>query len=307
MIAGAKGKCIRLLVISACLFMTFEIIAPPIAWAQLLQGTIGGNVIDSSQAAVSGARVAVREEGTGFERETVTNGAGIYTLPQLSPGTYTVTITSSGFQTYTRTGVNVIAQTVTRVDAALAVGTVNEKVTVSAEAAVLQADRADVRFEIGGRNLNNLPVPIGRNYQMLFVTIPGVSPPQSAHSFAVNPTRAVSFSVNGGNSNINDTRIDGAGTRTFNSTDVVQYVPALEAIQTVSMTTNSFDADQSTGGGAVNITIKSGTNALHGSLFEDHSNRSLGAYPWLGDRTKPKLPFISNQFGGTIGGPIKKD
>ena len=307
MIAGATGKCIRLLVISACVYTTFEIIAPPIAWAQLLQGTIDGNVTDASQAAVAGARVAVKEEGTGFERETVANAAGIYTLPQLSPGIYTVTITSSGFQTYTRTGVNVIAQTITRVDAALVVGAVNEKVTVSAEAAVLQADRADVRFEIGGRNLNNLPVPIGRNYQMLFVTIPGVSPPQSAHSFAVNPTRAVSFSVNGGNSNINDTRIDGAGTRTFNSTDVVQYVPALEAIQTVSMTTNSFDADQSTGGGAVNITIKSGTNALHGSLFEDHSNRSLGAYPWLGDRTKPKLPFINNQFGGTIGGPIKKD
>jgi hypothetical protein len=307
MVAGAKGKWIRLLVVYACLFTAFEIVAPRVAWAQLLQGTIDGNVTDPSQAAVSGARVVVKEGATGFERATVTNAAGIYTLPPLPPGTYIVTITSSGFQTYTRTGVSVIAQTTTRVDAALSVGAVSENVTVSAESAVLQTDRADVRFEIGERSLNSLPVPIGRNYQNLFVTIPGVSPPQSAHSFAANPTRAVTFTVNGGNANINDTRIDGAGTRTFNSTDVVQYVPALEAIQTVSMATNSFDADQSTGGGAVNIIIKSGTNALHGSLFEDHTNRSLEAYAWLADRTKPKLPFINNQFGGTIGGPIKRD
>src|SRR5207245_220029 len=107
--------------------------------------------------------------------------------------------------------------------------------------------------------------------------------------------------------NINDTRIDGAGTRCFNSTDVIQYIPAMEAIQTVSVASNSFDADQSTGGGAVSVTIKGGTNSLHGSLFEYHADRSLEAYAWLADRTKPKLQFINNQFGGTIGGPIKKD
>ena len=142
---------------------------------------------------------------------------------------------------------------------------------------------------------------------MLFVTLPGVSPPQSAHSFAVNPTRSLSFSVNGGNTNINDTRVDGAGTRCFNSTDVIQYVPAMEAIETVSMASNSFDADQSTGGGAVSVTVKSGTNALHGSLFEDHADRESRSLPWVANRTLPKLPFINNQFGGAIGGPIKKD
>jgi hypothetical protein len=298
---------IRFIIISAGLLSGLAIIEPQIARGQLLQGTINGNVTDSSQAALAGAKVVVTEQGTGFQRDTVTSAAGVYTLPELPPGSYTVRISASGFQPYTRTGVVVTVQTTTRVDAALAVGGVSESVTVSAEAAVLQTDRADVRFEIGGQSLNNLPVPIGRNYQNLFVTIPGVSPPQSAHSFAVNPTRALAFSVNGGNTNINDTRIDGAGARCFNSTDVAQYVPALEAIQTVSVASNSFDADQSTGGGAISVTIKSGTNAIHGSLFEDHADRSLAAYAWLADRTKPKLPFISNQFGGTIGGPIKKD
>lgn len=296
----------RLILTSIWLVLSLAVVAPQAARAQVL-GTIDGNVTDSTQAAIVGAQAVAREEATGFVRETVTNSAGVYTLPDLPPGTYTVTISAAGFQPYTRTGVVVTVQTVTRENVVLTVGGVQESVTVSAGAAVLQTDRADVRSVIGPQSLNNLPVPIGRNYQMLFVTLPGVSPPQSAHSFAVNPTRSLSFSVNGGNTNINDTRVDGAGTRCFNSTDVIQYVPAMEAIDTVSMASNSFDADQSTGGGAVSVTVKSGTNALHGVLFEDHADRDLAAYQWVANRKLPKLPLINNQFGGAIGGPIKKD
>jgi len=297
----------HLIMTLVCLTLALAAIAPRAARGQFLQGTISGNITDASQAAIAGAKIVVTEQATGLVHETETNAAGVYTLPNVPPGTYTVTISSPGFQPQTRTGVVVTVQTVARVDSVLTVGEVKENVTVSAEGAVLQTDRADVRFEIGEQSLDNLPVPIGRNYQMLFTTIPGVSPPQTAHSFAVNPTRALAFSVNGGNTNINDTRVDGAGTRCFNSTDVVQYVPTMEAIQTVSMASNSFDADTSTGGGAVSVTIKSGTNSVHGSLFEYHADRSLEAYAWLADRTKPKLPFINNQFGGTISGPIKKD
>ncbi|MCU1261816.1 MAG: Outer rane receptor for ferrienterochelin and colicin [Bryobacterales bacterium] len=289
------------------LLLGFAVIAPQVARGQLLQGTIDGNVTDPSQAALADARISIVEVATGFSRETVTNSAGAYTLPNLPPGTYTVTISSAGFQPYKRTNVTVTVQTVTRVDAALSLGGVNESVTVSGDTAVLQTDRADVRFELGGQSLSKLPVPIGRNYQMLFTTIPGVSPPQSAHSFAANSSRSLAFTVNGGNVNTNDTRIDGAGTRCFNSTDVIQYVPALESIQSVSLASNSFDADQSAGGGAVSVTVKSGTNVLHGSLFEDHADRSLEAYAWIANRNLPKLPFINNQFGGTIGGPIRKN
>jgi hypothetical protein len=297
----------RFFISSVCLLLALAVVAPRAAHAQVLQGTIDGNVTDLSQAAVVGAKVVIKEQATGFVRGTVTNSAGVYTVPDLPPGTYSVAISASGFQPYTRTGVVVTVLTVARADVALTVGGVQESVTVSAEAAVLQTDRADVRSVIGEQSLGNLPVPIGRNYQMLFVTVPGVSPPQTAHSFGVNPTRALSFSVNGGNTNINDTRVDGAGTRCFNSTDVTQYVPAMEAIQTVSIATNSFDADQTTGGGAVSVTVKSGTNAIHGVLFEDHADRDLAAYQWIANRTLPKLPFINNQFGGTVGGPIKKD
>src|ERR1035437_1736980 len=195
----------RFTITFACLLLGLAVVAPRAAHGQFLQGTISGNVTDPSQAALVGAKVVVTEQGTGLVRETVTNSAGVFTLPSMPPGTYTVTVSSSGFPPYTRTGVVVTVQTVTRVDAALSVGGVNESVTVSAEAAVLQTDRADVRFEIGGQNLANLPVPIGRNYQMLFVTLPGVSPPQSAHSFAANSARSLAFTVNGGDGNTNQT------------------------------------------------------------------------------------------------------
>jgi hypothetical protein len=151
---------------------------------------------------------------------------------------------------------------------------------VSASAATLQSDRADVRSELSSQLLSNLPVPIGRNYQMVFTAIPGVSPPQNSHSFSANGSRSLAFTVNGGNVNANDTRVDGAGTRNFSATDVILYVPSLDAIETVNIATNSFDADQSAGGAFVNVTVKSGTNAFHGSAFESHADQHLEAYQW---------------------------
>ena len=283
------------------------LIASAPASAQLLQGTIDGNVTDVSNAAIAQAKIMATNQDTNFSRETATNSSGEYSLTDLPPGPYTLTVSAPGFQTSKRTGVVVTVQTVTRANVSLGIGQLTETVTVAAQTTTLQTDRADVRSEISENLLKSVPVPVGRNYQMLFLTVPGVSPPQNSHSFGANATRSLAFTVNGGNVNANDTRIDGAGTRNFASSDVIQYVPAMEAIETVSIATNSFDADQSAGGGFVNVTVKSGTNALHGSLFEDHTNRDLMAYAWVADRTKPKLQYINNQFGATIGGPIKKD
>jgi hypothetical protein len=275
--------------------------------AQLLQGTLTGNVTDASQAPMAGAIVNAKDQATGFIRSATSNSAGLYTLSELPPGVYDVTVSAPGFQTANYTGVSIRPQTVSRLDITLAVGSVNQNITVSAQAAELQADRADVHTELGSKVLQNVPVPIGRNYQMVFTTIPGVSPPQTSHSFSANASRSLAFTVNGGNVNANDTRIDGAGTRNYSASDVIAYIPSLEAIETVNVATNAFDADQSAGGGYVNVTVKNGTNAIHGSLFEDHSDKSLQAYQWAANRSLAKLPFIHNQFGGTIGGPIKKD
>ncbi len=152
-----------------------------------------------------------------------------------------------------------------------------------------------------------MPVPVGRNYQMLFVTVPGVSPPTNSNSFTANSNRGLIISVNGGNTGTNTVRVDGTGTYDMTALNEPQFIPALEEIENVSMSGNSFDAEQQSGGGAVNITVKSGTNSIHGVLFEDHTNQHLQAYPYLADRTQSNPKYINNQYGGTIGGPIKKD
>jgi hypothetical protein len=294
--------------IAGCTLAALLLLSPHQAGAQLLQGALEGNITDASGAAVVGAEVTITNEQTNAVRTTTTGAAGNYSFPTVAPGGHTLHVTSSGFQSYTQTGVNISINSVTRVDVALEVGQVTETITVEATAATLQTDRAEVRAEIPEKTLKDLPIPLGRNYQMLFVTLPGFSPPQNAHSIPSNPSRAVQFSVNGTSRSNNNTRIDGASQTNIWLPHMVSYLPSLEAIETVNVVSNSFDAEQGlAGGAAINVGIKSGTNDLHGSLFEYHSNQRLKAYPFISDRTDRKAKFIDNQFGGTIGGPIKKD
>src|SRR5438093_6732341 len=150
------------------------------ARAQLLQGTIDGNVTDTTQSAIAGAQVTATNQATNFTRDTLTNSLGGYTLPTLPPGAYSITVKSAGFQTYTRTGVIVEVNSVARVDVVLNVGQITENVTVAAQSGTLQTDRADVRTDMTSQALNSLPVPLGRNYQMLLpVMVPCVCTPVS--------------------------------------------------------------------------------------------------------------------------------
>src|SRR5690242_19898816 len=289
----------------------FAILGALIVWvepvqAQLLQGSITGNVTDASQAAVVGAKVVAVEQQTNFTRDTTTNSAGAYNLPTMPPGTYTITVTAPSFQTSTTTGLRVAPEQVARANVVLAIGQLTQNVEVTADAIALQTDRADIGDDVTIRTVQNVPVPVGRNYQMLFVTVPGVSPPTNSNSFTANSNRGLIITVNGGNSGTNTVRVDGTGTYDMTALAEPQFIPALEEIENVSMSGNSFDAEQQSGGGAVNITIKSGTNSIHGVLFEDHTNQHLQAYPWQADRTQANPKFINNQYGGTIGGPIQK-
>ena len=296
---------IFLAVISAC---GLALLLAGQMFGQLLQGTIDGNVTDPTQAAVAGAKVSATNEQTNLTRDTLSNSGGGYSLPTLPPGVYTIRITSPGFQAYSRTGVAVGINSVTRVDVTLTLGQISESLTVAAQTGALQTDRADVRTDMTTQALSSLPVPLGRNYQMLLpVMVPGVATPVSGGSFAANPSRAVQVVFNGVSGWGNNTRIDGTSSTDFNGT-YPMYTPALESIETVNVVTNSFDAEQGlASAAAVNIQTKTGANAMHGSLFEDHSDQHLKAYAWAADRTQPQPKYINNQFGGTIGGPIRKN
>ncbi len=280
----------------------------PAASAQLVQGSVTGNVTDSTQAAIPGAAVTLSNEGTGVTRSLEANEFGSFTFQSIDPGLYTLEVKTEGFQAHRQTGVTVAANSVARVDVALEIGQVTETIEVQAAAATLQTESAVVRQQVTEKTLKNMPVPLGRNYQMLFVTLPGFSPPQNAHSVPTNPSRAVRFSVNGTSRSNNNTRIDGASTTNIWVPHMTGYNPALESIETVDIVTNSFDAEQGlAGGAAINVTIKSGTNDIHGSAFEHNTTQKVMTFPWDNPRTDRKPKFIYNQFGGTIGGPIKKN
>ncbi len=276
--------------------------------AQILYGTLVGNVMDSTGAVIPGAQVTITNEGTGATRAGEANASGAYNFPTVATGTYRIEVKSDGFRTHTATGVSVGAADATRVDVELEVGQVTEVVEVSASSVRLQTDHAEVRGQVDTQKLQNVPVPLGRNYQMLLQTVPGFSPPANAHSVPANPTRAVRYTVNGTADNNNNVRIDGASSYNPNLTHMTGINPALESIEVVNVTTGSFDADQGlAGGAAINLQIKSGTNEVHGSGFWYHNNQRLQAYPYFSDRGNPKPKFIYNQAGGTVGGPIKKN
>jgi Carboxypeptidase regulatory-like domain len=281
---------------------------PTTARAQVLYGTLTGNVTDSSGAVVAGATVTITHKGTGQSRDGVTDANGSYDFPTVQAGTYSIKVGKSGFKTMTKEGVVVTLNNVTRADISVEVGQVAETVMITSEAAQIKVDRADVSAELTSRPLQNLPVPLGRNYQNLFKTLPGFTPPEDAHSVPSNPSRSLVFNVNGASRSSNNTRIDGISSTNIWLPHVTAYVPALEAIETVNVVSNSFDAEQGlAGGAAINVQIKSGTNDFHGSAFEYHSDQALKARDYFRPPQNAKGKFIQNQYGGTLGGPIIKN
>ncbi len=280
----------------------------PALQGQVLYGSIIGDVTDPTDAAVPDATVTVTHRETGVSRTVLTNAAGGYSIPNLPSGAYDVRISKEGFQTYAQTGVVVSINAVTRVDARLRVGAVAEAIEVTAEAAALQTDRAEVRAEITARTLTYVPVFVGRNYQQFFKMLPGFTQPRNAHSMPSNPSRSLQYEVNGTVSASNNVRLDGATQYNIWLPHITAYVPALESIDTVNVVTNSFDAEQGlAGGAAINVQIKSGTNELHGSFFEYHNNNKIKARPFFTPPGERNPKYIFNQFGGTIGGPIVRN
>jgi hypothetical protein len=276
--------------------------------AQSLYGTLAGNVTDSSSGAIAEARVTIHNTETGQRREALTNETGLYSFSDVATGTYDVIFTKAGFSTVTRTGVAVTIDNTSRVDMALRVGDVAESVQVSAESATLQTDTAELQSEITAKTLENAPTPSGRNYQQMFRFLPGVTPPANAHSIASNPTRALTFNVNGAGNASNTTRIDGATSTNVQLPWVTSYIPTLESIETVDVATNSFDAEQGLAGGAViNVHTKSGTNSLHGSAFETFTDNRLEAKPFFQPPGQGVPKLVYHEFGGTVGGAIRKD
>jgi hypothetical protein len=275
--------------------------------AQVLYGTLVGTVEDPSRAAVPEASVKLASPGTGLTRETSTDVDGRFQFTDVHPGAYTLTVSRAGFRAYIKTGVEITINTVSRVDVQLEVGAITEAVTVAASAAVLQTDKADVHTEIGSSEVGNLPLPAYRNYQSLINLVPGATPARTQNATIASPGRALATHVNGTPQNNNNNRLDGTNNVRATLPHQAHYIPPVESIETVNVSTNNFDADQGfAGGAAVAVVTKSGTNEFHGVVFENHRNSALQAKDFFYRDAKPRKN-IMNMFGGVLGGPIKKD
>ncbi|MDQ6678605.1 MAG: TonB-dependent receptor [Acidobacteriota bacterium] len=284
--------------------------------AQVLYGSLTGNVTEGTGNSVPNAKVEAVNVDTGFSRQGVTDERGVYLIGDLQQGNYRVTVSAPSFGAVIQNNVTVDANNVRRIDAQLQLAQVNQSVTINAAEVTLQTDRADVNNQLRSSQLTDLPLinSQGRNFQALFKILPGFTPPVEVHSDAGNPQRSMATQANGMPQSSNTTRLDGATISYPWLPRLVAYLPPVEAIETVNLVTNSFDAEQGmAGGAAVNVAIKSGTNAFHGAGWEFHTNSALKArnyfyclYSCPGDPNRaPKN--LNNQFGGLIGGPIKKN
>jgi hypothetical protein len=279
----------------------------PAAHAQVLYGSLTGNVTDASNAAVPGADVRLVNSLTGVSAKAQTDQQGVYRFNNIQSGVYEVECAAQGFRGFRRTGIDVPANEVVRVDASLEVGETTQSVLVIAEIPLLQSDNADVHKDISTKELTDLPVDGYRNYQSLLGLVPGITPPVDSNSIAGNPAGSFVTNVNGTSQSNNNTRVDGASNTYLWLPHLTAYVSPIESIGTVNIVTNSYDAEQGFASGAVvSVETKSGTNAFHGSAFEYNTNSRFRARNFF-DVT-PGIPKnIVNQFGATLGGPVRRN
>jgi len=284
-----------------------------LAWGSIT-GSISGVVTDPSGAVVSGASVVAIDTQTGVRSTVTSDTKGFYSFSSLPVGTYDVEVTQPGFRTFSKMGLVIDANSAVRLDVALQVGAVSEKVEVRSDTVHVETESTQLGQVISGTTMTAVPLN-GRSYTNLLALQPGVSPyttqdtgtadlanrtvdgDLSPGNQSVNGQRetANGFMVNG--SNVEEGRNNGAG-----------IIPNLDSISEFRIITNNFDAEYGNySGGQINVVTKSGTNALHGSGFEFLRNTALDAKNYFSLPTDPTPVFRQNQFGGTFGGPIRKD
>jgi Carboxypeptidase regulatory-like domain/TonB-dependent Receptor Plug Domain len=283
------------------------LIATGEANAQTVYGAIVGTVTDASGAVVPNAAVKATQTETNETRTAATNGTGVYTLWTLPAGTYIVSISKSGFNTFEARDINLTINTTVRVDAKLAVGGHSETIKVSSNTAELETDRMDVHGVITADDLQQLPQPT-RTYEGLIGLLPGVTPPKINSGGTNNPARSMEINVNGTSANGTNVSIDGVSATNIWVQFYSTAVPSTEAIETVNVVTASSSADQGAMNGAgIGVQIKSGTNSFHGSAYWYNENNAFKAKPYFQPVGTRKPKYIDNDAGGTLGGPIMKD
>jgi hypothetical protein len=276
--------------------------------AQEVTAAITGRVTDPTGAAIAGAKVTATDTQRGTQWPTVTNSDGVYNLPRVPVGTYTVKVENQGFQSAQQSNITLVLNQVARLDFSLQVGEVSQSVEVTSAAPLLQTEQTALGQVIDSRTNTELPLAT-RNYVQLTLLAPGSVHPDPS-SFKNGQTTASSGRpyVNGNREQANNFLLDGVDNNQV-SDNLVGYAPSVDAIQEFNeITQNASSEFGNFMGGIISTTIKSGTNAFHGGVFEFFRNDKLNANEWSNNFSgAPRNALRWNNFGGTFGGPIKKD
>jgi hypothetical protein len=293
--------------------LAFSLCTTASLWAQSAStGALTVTVQDESGAVIGGAMVTVSNTA-GLTRTNATDAAGSYTFPQLPPDTYRVSVTAPGFKTFEATSVTVHVTETETLDAKLAVGQQADRIEVAAEASLLQTETSTLGGVVGNQTIEALPLTT-RDYLQIMNLSPGVGTDVNDATAAGRGLQAIY--VNGKDGNSSNFLVDGITVSNYGSGgegagffNGASPVPSPDALQEFKVQTSNYDASYGRNSGAnVNVVTKSGGNTFHGSLFEYFRNTDLNANTFFRNETGQPLGVLNqNQFGGTVGGPIKRD
>lgn len=278
------------------------LVSSTILRAQSTGGRVLGRVSDPSGAVLAGVRVTLTNEATGVSQQSNTNDGGDYVFPQVVVGSYSLEFDQAGFKKNVRRGVNVDLNQIVTLNTVMQVGERKETVEVTSEAPLVDTTSTQLGAIMDSKQVSNLPLNARDTYQLLQLQ-PGVQGVGGSDLF-YGSNQAGAVSVNGGRGRSNNFNVNGGdGNDLFVNAPAIQPTP--DSIEEFRVLSNTFDAEYGRNSGAViNVVTKSGTNKWHGSAYEFFRNQALNAKGYL-DLRRPD--DHQNQFGGTFGGPIKKD
>ncbi|MBV8829863.1 MAG: carboxypeptidase regulatory-like domain-containing protein, partial [Acidobacteriaceae bacterium] len=287
-----------------CVAVAFGLL--PHSYAQTTFGSIVGTVTDPSGAALAGTPVVLTDLGTSEKRTQTTNSDGFYQFVNLTPGSYSVEVSKSGFKRILRSPVTVQTETTTRIDLSLQVGDVTQTIEVTAQTPLLQPETSSLGTVVDQRKTNELPLN-GRNPLNLVALVPSVVPQGGSMSNpnGQNPFAWGNYQIGGGMANQSMVWLDGSPVN-GSYINITALIPTQDSLQEFKVATNNLSPEYGRfAGGVVNFTTKSGTNELHGSAWEFLRNKELNANNFFNNLNgTPRPAFTQNQFGFNLGGPV---
>lgn len=272
--------------------------------AQSGRGTLIGSVKDPTGAIIPGASLELKESNTGSAYTGTSSPEGLFTFPELQPGHYTLTVTGPGFESYIQKGITVEVGSTATVNAVLKVGSAAETVSINGDASHLETESSDIGTTVSSELIADLPLEFSGSPRnpLQFVTLT----PGYTGAMTNSPTQLGGFKLNGGQQAGTDILVDGATIEFASANLQMNYGVSVEAVQEFKVMTNTFDSEFGRmGGGLVNLTTKSGTNSLHGSVYDMLRNKALDANSWINNYQGSQKPIdTQNDFGAFVSGPV---